>query len=102
MSMSDSDDSGLERVNSEQSSKVCHESVPEDTDFRFKILDCDGSELKRFKFKLKKGKILPYFVPLKGVFKNINILDSKLCFHKVMNSPSLSVCSQRFRVSSLQ
>ena len=68
MSLSDSDDSGLERVTSEQGSKVRHDTIPEDTEFRFQILDCNGSELKRFKYKLKKGKNLPYSVPLKGVF----------------------------------
>ena len=59
-------DSELEHVSTEKSTKDSFENVPKETEYQFKLLNWLGDKLARFGYQLKKGKELPYSVPLKG------------------------------------
>ena len=67
MSFSDSDsESDIERVSSVNSTKESFDVVPENKDYKFKLLSNIESSNVKFSYTLKKGKDLPYSVVLKG------------------------------------
>jgi hypothetical protein len=65
--MSDSD-SDLERAFSGNSTLPSFGVVPQETTYRFQMMDYNGDQLKKFKFILQKGKKLPYNVELCGIY----------------------------------
>ena len=57
---------GFMRVSSEDDIQLFYETVPEKKEFLFKLKSYDGQSLVNFSYSLKKGKELPYSVPLVG------------------------------------
>ena len=62
--MCESDD-GMERWSSVKSVQETFENVPEDMKFRIMLRSC-GDVVDRFKYTLKKGKVLPATVTLEN------------------------------------
>ena len=70
----------MERVSSVEVTKDSFENVPKDKEYQFSIQNWLLDEPKLFVYKLKRGKELPYSVPLKG--------DKKLIIFALFTSNS--------------